>query len=377
MSKVKKFVDPQQFEPFKRYLENRDALTKHIAATDLAYALAVCDMSDNRLKGTDSIESKKATSYSNADFGVGKATRLYGWVTAEIFAELEHLATEEVRTRMDRGEFGKVERHPVSNEKIVIWPTSKCGSPEAEALKLGKSQFSVKGFAPGKVVGVALDTEDESSLDQARGALLYLGRSLGQSESVYTEARELFYRGSLLNLWSSFEIFIKDSFGELIRRFPLSLAALPDWKKLSLSYADLVLQTDGLQSISSLRETLIGAEIAKAETGGRSVSGLINVLKSLFDWPSDLYQRPYYDNGVSQKTGFFDLNEIREVRNALAHSNSQKIEVLNKSIRLKLVDDRPVIDKEYLDWAEIVLSAIAHGISEDVVAGRVSVSEVT
>jgi hypothetical protein len=183
VSKAKSYVDPEEFEPFKRYLENRDALTKHVAATDLAYALAVCDMSD------------------------------------------------------------------------------------------------------------------------------------------------------------------------------------------------IVLQTDGLQSISSLRETLIGAEIAKAETGGRSVSGLINVLKSVFSWPYDLYTRPYYENGVSKVTGYSALNEIREVRNALAHSSNQ-IGVLKKSTRLKFVNGRPVIDKEYLDWAEIVLSAIAHGISKDVVDGRISIREV-
>jgi hypothetical protein len=382
MKKPKKHIDPEQFVPFKRYLENRDSLTKHITATELAYALAVCTLSDNRLeavdpitlKGTaDPIILKEADSFSKADFGVRSVKRLYGWVNFDEYIELEKISIEEFRNRLDAGLLGRVEKHPKTKEFIIIWPTAKYASPEADALTLGMSQWSVETRGPSKIVGIQFDSEDESSLDQARKALVYLGRELGEAHSVYTEAQELFYRGSFLNLWTSFEIFVKDSFADLVRRFPLSLATLPDWKKLSLAYSDLVIQTDGLQDISSLREILISAEIAKAETGGRNISGLINLLKAMFNWSDDLYQRPYREGGVTLKTNYNDLNEIREVRNALAHQNSQQTGILEKSSRLKFVEGRPAVDKDYLHWAGVVMSSIAHGISEDVIGGRVSV----
>jgi hypothetical protein len=113
--------------------------------------------------------------------------------------------------------------------------------------------------------------------------------------------------------------------------------------------------------------------MAKAETGGRSVSGLINLLKSMFNWSDDLYQRPYRERGRTLNTKYADLNEIREVRNMLVHQHAQQSEVIKKSNRIKVVEDRPVVEKPYLEWAEVVMSAIAHGIAEDVIAGRVSV----
>ncbi len=372
MKKTKKFINAEKFDPLRRFLDNRDALTKHISATELAYALAVCTLSDNRLKGTERSAFDKVTNYSAADFGVKSIKRLYGWVTLKEFAELEKLSIKEVRSRLNRGELGALQKHPRKRTNIVMWPTSKCGTIEAESLQLGMSKWEGQIRGPSKIAKVSINTEDEDSLDEARNDLIFLGRKLGESSTIYEEAQELFYRGSFLNLWSCFEIFIKDSFGELVRRFPMALANLPDWKKLTLAYADLVLRTGGLQEITSLREELIASEIAKAEIGGRSISGLINVMKSIFDWPNDVYQRPYREQGVNLKTRYLDLNEIKEVRNVLAHQHYRQPEILKKSKRLRFLHDRPVIDKAYFKWAELVMSAIAHGIAEDIVAERLS-----
>lgn len=372
--KLKQRVNAEEFPPFKRYQENRDALTKHNRATDMAYALAVCTLVDPRVKASEPVSLMPAKNFSKADFGIRSIQRVYGWVSLVEYSELERIPIEEVKRRVEKGELGRVEKHPKSGLDIVIWPTSKSGSPEAENLALGLSTWSAEVREPRQIVGVEFDPENEASLDEAHAILVHLGRGFGEPEVVYTEALELFYRGSFLNLWSSFEIFIKDCFGDLVRRFPLSLAALPEWKKLSISYADLVAQTGGLQDISLLREILINTEVAKAESGGRSVSGLINLLKTLFVWPEDLYERPYREGEATFKTKFTDLDEIRKVRNILAHQNVQQADIPRESRRLRWVDNRPVVDKDYLDWADVILSAIAHGISEDVVGERVSVA---
>jgi hypothetical protein len=375
LKKVKKHIDPEEFAPFKRYQENREALTKHINATEIAYALAVCTLGDPRVKEINPSTFREASSFSKADFGVKSVKRLYGWVKLKEYAELEQISVQEVRRRLNRGELGRVEKHPRSKAAIVMWSTNMCESPKAAALSLGMSQWSIEGRSPGKIAAIEFDIDDEQSIDRARSNLVHIGRRFGNAESVYSEAQELFYRGSFLNLWSSFEIFIKDSFGDLVRRFPLSLASLPDWKKLTYVYSDLVVQTNGLQDISPLRELLVSTEIAKAETGGRSISGLINLMKSMFEWSGDLYQRPYKEGGKVLRTKYADLSEIREVRNALAHQRIPQSNTLNGSSRLKFLEGRPVVDKAYLGWAQVVMSSIAHGIAEDVVEGRVSAKQ--
>jgi hypothetical protein len=368
----KKHIDADAFAPFKSYIENRDALSKHIGATDLAYALAISTFGDRRLEGVEKAR-EASINYSRADFGRPNAERIYGWVSFEEFAQLEKLALSEVEGSAGRGELGAVEEHPESGRPIVVWPTSKCSAPEVKQLKLGSSRWSVRARRPNDVAKIEVDTDDPASLTEARNHLIFLGRELGEPVSVYEEAQELFYRGCYLNLWSSFETFVKDSFGELVRRFPVSLARLPDWRKLSMTYADLVVQTNGLSDIESLREQLVAAEIAKAETGGRSISGLINLMKTVFEWPRDLYKRPYREKGQNLVTAYSDLDEIREVRNVLAHQRSRASVALVGSKRLKMLNDRPVIDKAYFDWTGLVLSAIAHGLAEDVVAEAVSV----
>ena len=66
----------KNFAPYQRYLENRDLLTKHLNATEIAYALTVCVLSDSRVKAAsqkrvDAILTK-ADSFTKADFSVEK-----------------------------------------------------------------------------------------------------------------------------------------------------------------------------------------------------------------------------------------------------------------------------------------------------------------
>jgi hypothetical protein len=96
-------------------------------------------------------------------------------------------------------------------------------------------------------------------------------------------------------------------------------------------------------------------------------------MKTVFEWPHDLYKRPYREQGKNLITAYTNLDEIREVRNILAHQRSRASTALRGSERLKMLNDRPVIDKAYFDWTGLVLSAIAHGLAEDVVAEAVSV----
>ncbi len=58
---------------------------------------------------------------------------------------------------------------------------------------------------------------------------------------------------------------------------------------------------------------------------------------------------------------------------ALAHQKIFDNEAIRKSKRLKFDAGQPIVDRSYLEWTELVTSAIAHGIAEDVVRGIVVV----
>jgi hypothetical protein len=59
-----------------------------------------------------------------------------------------------------------------------------------------------------------------------------------------------------------------------------------------------------------------------------------------------------------------DLNEIRNARNVLVHQSS--FDALKDARRFALTDDRLVLNREHLGWTDLILTAIAHGIAEDI-----------
>jgi hypothetical protein len=366
------------FLPFKRYMENRELLTKHLNGTDIAYALAVCVLSDKRIKAANSSSvrkaAKKADSFTKADFAVGEPQRLYGWVTFSEYAKLEGVAVDEVEKQARSGSLGKIETHPDNRNEIVVWPKGKQGSAEIKKLRLGSSKWSVPVQRPANEIDLGFDTEDSRAIKHALRLLVSGGRALGEPTKVYSEARELTYRSTFLNLWSTFESFMRETVADLIRRFPSSLGKLPDGKKPTISYLDLIEGTRDFTTIEELRENIINVEIARVDAGDQSVTGLINLLKNIFIWETDPYKREYIEHGKRLMTGFSDVAEIRSVRNALVHRN--EIRNVEGPKRLKIEDGQIVIDREYLYWAIHVLTSIAHGISEDIDAKRLKLKTI-
>jgi hypothetical protein len=212
---------------------------------------------------------KRADSYTKADFGVEKVTRLYGWVTLQEYAELEKRPLSHIEAEAERGELGKIAIHPESGASVVVWPKDKQGSTVVEGLEIGMSRWSVNVRGPGEF-SLAIDTDDLASTTRAQKYLVHMGRDLGEPSEVYDEARELLYRSSFLNVWSAFESFVRDTVMELIRRYPYTLAVLPDGKRPTISFA-LIEASHGFTDVDTLREALVGSEMARFEAGGQSV----------------------------------------------------------------------------------------------------------
>ena len=60
-------------------------------------------------------------------------------------------------------------------------------------------------------------------------------------------------------------------------------------------------------------------KLDKSESGGESVHGLINYLKSQFRFKQDPYKTWYVFKGQYHETSYGDLKQLKDMRNALVH----------------------------------------------------------
>ena len=241
----------EEFAPYSRFIENMTLTTKHLSATETAYALAVATFSDPKIKGeriTDSSNLKLITnSYTRADLSVSvvEPTRQWGWIPLQEFANLENMTLDEVTAEARAGKLGKVSIHPETNEEIVIWPREKQGTKEAEALETGLRVYrvQVRRSKTAKEI-LRFDADNKDYLEEIRHHIVHIGREPGEPAAIFSEAKELMWRSAFINIWSTFESFIRETFAELITRFPAGLSNLPEGRKATISYKMLVENTN-------------------------------------------------------------------------------------------------------------------------------------
>jgi len=370
--------DVYDFPPYAKFDQNRDALTKHLCATGLAYGIAVASLADTAIEceptSDPAFVAVKSDSFTKADLHIKDAQRVFGWIDLEEYAKLEKKELASVEADARAGLLGTIVKCPKKDCDLVLWPVHMQGSEDAKSLKIGESSWSIEATRRATET-VKFDTDDTTSLRIIRSHLLFTARKLGEPTAVYSEAKELMLRSTFLSLWSIFEVFIRETFGELILKFPVALGKLPGGKKANISYEYLVEKTYGLLNLQPLIQNILALEIARTEAGGEGIHGLINLLKSTFRWENDLYSHGYKEHGVKLMTTYSDLLEIKEVRNVLIHNSTLKGDAIyNKSERLAVDSNRIAIDENYVEWAELVLSAIAYGIAEEISKDMVNVS---
>ena len=374
-AKKKATGSPSDFAPFAKFMENKDLLTKHLMASELAFGLAVASLADTELQGSKindpKIVARRPDSYTDADLSVG-VTRLYGWVNLEEYAELTGEKLIAVQEDARAGKLGDVEKHPKLGCEIVFWPKEKRRKKKAQSLALGMSVFSARVGKPA-AFQMSFDTDDHELLSKIRSHIIHVGREvLGEPHEVFNEAKELMYRSSLLNLWTAFEAFIREAIGELVKRHPSALTNLPNGKRPALSYENVIALSHDFTDINALRNAIVSAEVARVEAGGQGVHGLINLLKSTFAWKQDPYVRKFTQEGRVCTTSYADLMEIKDVRNVLSHQQTILSVGLQGSGKLRTREGQIALEAESFNWAALVLTAVAHGISDDILEGRVT-----
>jgi len=295
-----------------------------------------------------------------------------GWLSFEEYADKCNLPAEEVQREAHEGKFGTVATHPKTGKDVIIWPPNMQSEPLSALPEPGRYIIETEHRA---AVPLTLDLGDQESFDQVQETILSLAHSIGEPEDMAKRAGEMLNQSCLLLEWTIFEVFLRSTIEELIRRHPSKIASGGKGMKSSLDYEEILEMSRNFTSLESLRASLTEREIERMQAGGESVHGLINFLKSGFGFKRDPYEAWYVFNGERHTTHYTDLVELKEVRNALVHDGGRPPKLFFEEYpAVPRRDNAIVIDNEYYLKGGLILSAIAFVIARCIDRGMYDAS---
>jgi hypothetical protein len=289
-----------------------------------------------------------------------------GWLTFEEYAKRVNVSREDIEQQAITGSLGKVETHPKTHKEVILWPPELRRKPASKWPKVGTYQVRVD-FGVLAEAEIEVDVEDRQNFARNQKHLLKLVNEVGDAVELTKQAESMLFTSAFLHLWISFETFLKDTIHEMLRRHPEKLARTSSGRRASVSYEDIVKYTNGLTSASALREEMIRREIERSEAGDMSVSGMINYLKSEFEFSQSPYDTWYQWKGRRQEASYQDITDIKEIRNCLMHDGGRlSAELRSRYPGLNIQDGYAYIDGEYLSKSRLILLSVAHEISESI-----------
>ena len=252
-------------------------------------------------------------SFSMADREVASVDLVCGWLTLDEYAKRVDADALALNERARCGELGPTERHPDTGEMLLAWPPEYQLRPREQLPAVGKNQYRVT--LTGKARGaLELDLEDMSSQEE----FLRLAHALGAPAQVAERASEVLNRATLLLYWTAFEVFLRTTIHEMMRRHPAVLGSGKRGRE-TITYSEIATLSGGFSSAEQLLERLVARELEKTESSGESVHGLILYLKSQFRFETDPYKAWYVFKGQRYQTSFQELRQLKEARNGLVH----------------------------------------------------------
>jgi hypothetical protein len=302
-------------------------------------------------------------SFSLAGVEVVSIDRIYGWITVEDYALKVGADAEVIRGQAQRGTLGPTEQHPKTGEMLLIWPTNYQAQPKEELPIIGQSMYKVKYTITARAP-LETDPVDLSSFEDTQAKFLRLAHALGEPSKVTERAREILNRTTLLLCWTVFEIFLRETIQEMIRRHPIVLISGKRGQE-TLTYKEVATLTSGFTSLEGILEQLVIRELDKSESGGESVHGLINYLKSQFRFKQDPYKTGYVFKGQYHETSYGDLKQLKDMRNALVHDAGRvSASFLQTYPNVPVRDGVILVDDAIWLQSILLLESIAFNIAE-------------
>jgi hypothetical protein len=360
------------FQPYEAYQELLSQLDEFSSLSQYSYGLAQ-QLLFKYPKDTVRPAFTPRPSWKQLSFGMGdqqfkKVNLACEWITFEEYAEREKTPTTEIASTAADGRLGPVREKP-DGTKILLWPPKYHGMGESTWPEVGKKKFTVIFEVSARAPHTA-DLSDVESFDETQRVYLQLAHALGEPAKVAERAGELLNRSLFLLEWIAFEVFLRSTIQELIRRHPHVLAAGKRGKE-NVSLEEIVKLSKGLSDIALLRESLATREIERQEHGGESVHGLLNLLKSQFKFNSDPYAAWYVLNGTRTSTSYKELLEFKDTRNVLVHDAGRaSTEFQGTYPGVPVRDGVVVIEDEFYLRARLALRSIAFHVAGTICSGE-------
>ena len=293
--------------------------------------------------------NRKECSYSPAEAEY-KPILLCEWVTMLEYSHREKLSFEEVEKNAKKGVYGEV----VNDEEqaFIIWPSKYQFSDKKP--KFGKKLYSVEIKQNVKVKAEILD-------EDLKGYIKTAFKDLNKATS---EAQEILNRETYLLYWSAFEQYVKQMALVLFEIFPDEVFKNKKYGKETMSLLDIFVQSKKFTDMSELRDYILNTIIGLAAQGNKdSISKTIQFIRDCFvEKSKDPYVMWYVYKGERYQTSYVDIDNIRNIRNALVHENGKMSDRLADNSLITEQSDTVIISEELLEREFLILETIGYSL---------------
>lgn len=365
--KYKKKFNEIKFIPYLIYVQNDQKINNFYELTNISYDLTqqlLFKYPKNKLPKLKIPQFEKNTlSYHMGDLNAESVRKICEWVSISTYSKKTQLPQKQIIKNIEEEKYGKILIHPTSNKPYLIWPPEMQSLPESELPEFGKKIFAVS-FSLTAKASFDLNLKDINNFEEVQKQYLALAHSVGKPEELTKRSNEIVNQSCFLLRWTIFEVFLKSTIKELIFRHPHKIVERSKAKKSLINYEQVLEMSENFSSIIKLRECLVQREIDQMQSDGESIHGLINYLKSAFQFTQDPYEAWYILDGERKTTHYNDLMEIKDVRNALIHDSGMLSEdLLSRYENIPRSDNQIIITNDYYQKTELILSSIAFSIA--------------
>jgi hypothetical protein len=367
------------FEPFIQFTADVKKSSDFVQLSKLYYGLSTQLALNTPPEQLENVilppPRREKFSYPMGNIEAQSVEEIGVWLTFAEYAGKTGSSLEEVAAEASNGVLGKVEKLPKSGENVILWPPSLREGDPAVWPKPGLRRFSVE-VAILAEAEIGIDAADLQNFEHNQKSLLKLASEIGEPIKAAEQAEIMLLTSVFVNLWVSFETFLKSTIFELLKKHPRKLASTSYGRRASVTYEDVITYTREFLSVDALQEELIRREIERSESGNMSASGMINYLKNEFEFESSPYDAWYHFRGRRFNVQYQDLIEIKEVRNCLMHDGGRLItDLSDRYPHVPVKDGFVAINTDYYTRTRLILSSVAFKVSRTIETGKYRVRD--
>lgn len=194
----------------------------------------------------------------------------------------------------------------------------------------------------------------------------YIKTAFKDLNKTTSEAQEILNRETYLLYWAAFEQYVKQMEVVLFEIFPDEVFKNKKYGKETMSLLDIFVQSKKFTDMAELRDYILNSIIGLASQGNNdSVSKTIQFIRDCFiEKSKDPYVLWYVYEGERYQTSYVDIDNIRNIRNALVHKNGNMSKGLIDNSLLTEQGDTIIVSEKFLEREFLILETVGYNLYE-------------